>query len=152
MFLNTLMLNFCEYAILQQICILQKPCWFLLSSILELLSNCKPNTREQQLQNAVVIGTDFFTKLLLFWQTADMAHTKCPPSFSNPLINGQVLDGIFKRSVFLAFAQSNYHQKNWGVSTTGKSILAKRSNFKPVFYVINDIIHSQTPNFDPNPR
>ena len=95
----------------------------------------------------------FFTKLLLFWQTADMAHTKCPPSFSNPLINGRVLDGIFKRSVFLAFAQrSNYHQKNWGVSTTGKSILAKRSNFKPVFYVINDIIHSQTPNFDPNPR
>ena len=149
--------NFCEYAILQQICILQKPCWFLLSSILELLSNCKPNTREQQLlKNAVVIATDFFfTKLLIFWQTADMAHTKCPPSFSNPLINGQVLDGIFKRSVFLAFAQrSNYHQKNWGVSTTatGRSILAKRSNFKPVFYVINDIIHSQTPNFDPNPR
>ena len=145
--------NFCECAILQQICILQKPCWFLLSSILELLSNCKPNTREQQLQYAVVIATDFFfTKLLLFWQTADMAHTKCPPSFSNPLINGRVLDGIFKRSVFLAFAQSNYHQKNWGVSTTGKSILAKRSNFKPVFYVINDIIHSQTPNFDPNPR
>ena len=41
--------------------------------------------------------------------------------------------------------------KELGVST-GKSILAKRSNFKPVFYVINDIIHSQTPNFDPNPR
>ena len=58
-----MMPNFCEYAILQQICILQKPCWFLLSSILELLSNCKPNTREQQLQNAVVIATDFFYKI-----------------------------------------------------------------------------------------
>ena len=54
---------FCECAILQQICILQKPCWFLLSSILELLSNCKPNTREQQLQYAVVIATDFFYKI-----------------------------------------------------------------------------------------